>query len=158
MRGKDFISDWVEHYQSIFRQTRLISQIPVFVFAVISFCEIGRVFATISVADNVAWDIVINVLALQSLLVFLYLTRFFLLFSKSKIYFGISQLIWLTYFIVLVNFNGFIFAGGRGCFYYFSVFDVIIIFYPAFSLVRQVGTLIFSVAKVFKNKGFISNM
>ena len=151
MRVKDFISDWIENYQSIFRQTRLISQIPVFVFAVISFCDIGRVVAAISVADNVAWDIVVNALALQFLLAFLYLTRFFLLFSKSKIYFGISQLIWLAYFIVLVSFNGFIFAGGRGCFYHLTAFDFIVILYPAFSLVRQLGTLIFSVVKVFKN-------
>ena len=150
MKAKYFISDWIENYQSVFRKTRLISQIPVFVFAVISFCEIGWMFADISVAENVAWEIAINELTLSFLMASLYLIRFLLLFSKSKIYFGISQLIWLTYFIVLVNFNGFIFVGGGGCFYFFSAFDFMIILYPAFSLARQIGTLIFSVAKVFK--------
>ena len=150
MKAKHFISNWIENYQSAFRQTRLVSQIPVFVFAVISFCEIGQVVVAISIADNVAWDIALYALAFSFLMAFLYSTRFLLLFSKSKIYFGISQLIWLTYFIVLVNLNGFIFTGGRGCFYYLTAFDLIIILYSACSFVRQIGTLIFSIAKVFK--------
>src|SRR5687768_6672775 len=138
---KKYISQWSDNYQQIFQKTRLLSQIPVFVLAIVAFFEIGNSLYWFSKTENPA-DWVIPSIIRGFLLAFLFLARFLLLFSKSKISFCISQGIWLIYFVTLWNI--FIFH------HHPSSFELFVWLYLFGSLTRQIVSLITSVFVMVK--------
>lgn len=138
---KKYILQWSDNYKQIFQKTRLLSQIPVFILAVIAFFELGYSLYWFLKAENPA-DWVIPSIIRGFLLAILFLARFLLLFSKSKISFCISQGIWLIYFIALWN-----------IFYFHhhpSSFELFVWLYLFGSLTRQIVSLITSIFVMVK--------
>lgn len=101
MQVKSFISQWSNNYRLIFQKSRLISQIPIFIIAVMAICQIVWTLDIWTKYPEASFDIIAKDLLFHFSIAGLFLFRFILLFFNSKLLFWFAQAIWLTYFIGL---------------------------------------------------------
>ena len=134
---KKYSSCWINNYQLVFQKTRIFSQIPVFILSVVTFLELKRHLYGFTVAESPA-DWVIPAIFQSFILFALLFARFLLLFSKSKISFCISQIIWAIYFLLI--WNDFNLQN-----HHLSGDQLFILLYLFGSLIRQTLSLIASV-------------
>jgi hypothetical protein len=155
MKISNYFLRFNNEYSKAFQQSRLISQIPIFIIAVITLCEIGQDLYLISQENNIgaeAWESIKEAHTFLFLIATLFGGRFLLMFSTTRIAFWFSQIIWLGGFLVLRFFASDLSNGGCTK----NVFPMagetlsyLYVFYMIFSPVRQFLTLFFSLFKVF---------
>jgi len=133
---KKHIFQLSDNYLKVFQKTKLLSQIPVFILSVTAFFELSDYVYQFSKTEDPA-DWVIPLIIRSFLITMLLSARFFLLFSKSKLSFYISQTVWLVYFVLL--WNTFILH------HHPSSFELFVWFYLFGSLFRQIVSLISAV-------------
>lgn len=139
MKVKNYIAAWSDNYQLIFQKSRLLSQIPIFIIAVVWFCESIEPFTRGALpGEEPDWIYILKYSVFSLLIVFIFVFRFLLLFSKSKSKFFASQFLWILSFLWFL--------------YYFSqphggcpkTFEAIMIFYFIGSSIRQIISLFLS--------------
>ena len=101
---KKWIARLNSSYIETFLQFRLFSQIDVFLITVVLIIEfldvLGRIYQIDKLTAN-QWNIVLKIFFSFGLMLFLFGSQFLILFSRRKIFAGLSVLIWLTTYITL---------------------------------------------------------
>jgi hypothetical protein len=139
---KKFFSRFSNEYAQTFQKTRLISQIPLFVIAIINFMEILRIIQAISQTENVSWEAVKAAIVFPILIGAIFFSRFLLLFSVAKTSFWISQILWL---FSLITIHFFLADFQNHC---LDVTSLIYAIYILGSPLHQFIILLFSINKV----------
>jgi hypothetical protein len=147
---------WSRRYAETFRQTRLLTQLFSFCVALILLMSfVQSVMINYSFKGEVSarvWQNIINELTLQMCVALLFASRFALLFFKEKIYFWLSQIVWLiTYLLIFSQLHSTEFGGctknmlpmlGEN-------FSYVFVAYLIFSPLRQLVTLFTSFSGTF---------
>lgn len=152
---KKTILSWNKNYVEIIRHTRLISQFFSFSVALILALSFTSLIYNISFQNEISLEIrqvVIKELFIQIFTALLFAVRFFLLFSKDKIYFWLSQFVWLfTYLTLLSQLSSPEFGGcTKNAFPMFGEnFSYVFAAYLIFSPLKQLTMLLISFSKIF---------
>lgn len=155
MKVKDFFLRFNNEYSKTFQKSRIISQIPLYTIAVITLCEIGWTIYLTSQVDNIhaeLWESIKESLTFLSLVAAMFLGRFLLMFSASKIAFWFSQVIWLISLITLHSFTADLSQGGCTKNMFPMAGQTLSIIYALYMLgspLHQIALLLFSLNKVF---------
>jgi len=145
---------WNESYVETFRYTRLLTQLFSFCVSltlILGFA--GSIYNIYPIRSGISarlWQTVVNELAIQIFVALLFAIRFSLLFFKDKIYFWLSQFVWLfTYLLLLSQISSPEFGCTKNAFLMFGEnFSYVFVSYIFFSPVRQLMTLIVSFSRI----------
>ena len=152
---RKIIQNWNEAYFKTFQETQLLSQIVSFSISVmiaIMFADfIYRISQVSEFSPELQESIIKNII--NDLFIFsLFGSRFLLLFSKRKILFWLSQVIWLAAFITLLSQFAPPKFGGctKNMFPIFGeTLSYVFVAYLIFSPLRQFITLLVSIVRIF---------
>lgn len=153
---------WSETYFNLFLDTRLLTQIVSFVFAVLMFLVLGESiyitavqFCTLPqgeiLPDRLADFVKESIVGIFTAILFS--IRFLLLFSKNKTSIWFSQLVWMILFLTLWLQASSLENGGctKNVFpFYGESLSYALVFYMLLSPIRQILTLIGSFFKLFQ--------
>ena len=155
---RKFILKLNDSYVKTFLLTKLFSQFVVFIITIILVLEltgfINAVVSAQSISDEMRWSIY-KTTASYLLLIFLFGSRFLLLFSKRKLFFWISQIIWLTTYIALLLHTHSTEFGGctKNMFPMFGeILSYIFVIYLLASPLQQAGILGASFFRIYEEK------
>ena len=152
---KKIILSWNKYYIEIFRQTGLLSQLFSFIVALILTLDFTSLIYNISSQNEISLEIrqaVIKELFIKIFIALLFAARFFLLFSRDKIYFWLSQFVWLfTYLTLLSQLAAPEFSGcTKNAFPMFGEnFAYVFVTYLIVSPLKQLTLVLISLSKMF---------
>ena len=149
---KNRITRWSEAYHEIFRDTRLLTQAFAFAAAVALLTDAARaVYLCLSTPDAISANLKLTLtkeLAFYLLFAVLLSLRFALLFFKDAKYFWLSQLVWLTTYLLLVSQISLVGCTKNAFPIFREALSYIFVAYLFLSPVRQLTTLLVSFGRI----------